>query len=426
MNKIIVNSSALLTALQYVKKVMPSSRAVVPIIENFLFDVKNGKLTIAGTDLHNTIKVTVPDTYAETIDTFKAVVPAEIMKYLAKIETQPLTLVWSPESYSLEILDEDGRAKYSGDNFESFPVCPQTDSALFEITSDLFSEFKDLLNYVSDDELRPAMTGIGFVQRLGKFQMVGTNGHVMKLVEVPELAKNSMNEVDFDLHVLSLQTKIDRYRKMGFPYAFKQASVLQKLLDETEKQSHNQHFILPAKAAKILSDLKFGTAKKPITETVTVCGNAKNENISFLFSIEGYDMEVVTRNIDERYPQYWNVIPNNPQTKYTTDKAKFLQVLNKASLFANKTTHQIRLGLNGVNKISAEDLDFSNEYCGVVGGSYEGEPIEMGFNAEFLKDCINSFGDTFTLEMTAPNKAAVIRDGNSLALCMPVMLNQYA
>jgi DNA polymerase III sliding clamp (beta) subunit (PCNA family) len=85
----------------------------------------------------------------------------------------------------------------------------------------------------------------------------------------------------------------------------------------------------------------------------------------------------------------------------------------------------VRLSLNGSNKISAEDLDFSNEYCAEVGGSYEGEPIEMGFNANFLRDTIKSFGDTFTLEMTAPNKAAVIREGHSLALVMPVMLNQY-
>jgi DNA polymerase III sliding clamp (beta) subunit (PCNA family) len=440
MKKIIVNSASLLTAMQYVKKVL-TNNPVVPILENFYLDVKNGRLTISGSDLQNTFKVTLPANHTQTKDTFQACVPAEIMKYLAKLETQPLTLTWDQETYSFEVLEHDAqsRAKYSGENPTDYPIAPQTDSALFEITSDLFKEFKDLLKYADTDELRPAMTGIGFVQRLGKFYMAATNGHVLKQVEVPELKTSfSMDENQLHEYENHMQTKIAKYKAMGFPVAFRYAKKLQELLDETEKQSINQHFILAAKPAKILSDLKFGTAKKPLTESVTVCGEMYGpptveghevvkylRNISFLFSLDGYDMELITRVIDERFPQFWNVIPQSPQTKFTVDKKKFLSVLDKAYLFANKTTHQIRLGLNGVNKISAEDLDFSNEFCAEVGGSYTGEPIEIGFNAELLKDVVSSFGDEFTLEMTAPNKAAVIRSGNALALCMPVMLNQY-
>lgn len=382
--KTIINSQVLLTALQTVSKVMSKS-SYVPIIENFLFDIRNGVLTVSATDLQSTFKLSWkvecnPDTV------FKCVVPKEVIKYLQKLDG-PITLAYTHENYSIELLDDESRAKYSGDNYEDFPHAPQTDVELFVTDSTIFAEFKDLLNYLDNNELRPAMTGIGFIQRDG-LNLVATNGHILKVVNLPDLTA----PCDDDGRVL----------------------------------------ILPGKIAKILSDLKFGTAKKPDVEQVHVCGrydvkedtgNSVLANVSFLFSYGCYDAEIITKDIDERYPQYWSVIPSTSVTQYTTDKKRFLSVLDKAQLFANKVTKQIRLSLNGSNKISAEDLDFSNEYIAEVGGSYEGAPIEIGFNADLLKDVVNSFGDTFTLELTAPNKAGVIRNGNSLALCMPVMLD---
>jgi DNA polymerase III subunit beta len=426
--KIIISSSVLLQALELVKKAIERNTSV-PIIENFLFDVRNNVLTVSATDLYTTIKTSWRiECNAQTA--FRAVVPKEIITYLKKLDG-PITLTYNAESYSIELLEEDARAKYSGENPEDFPVIPQTNIQIFETTSDMFHEFKDLLNYTHQDDLRPAMSGIGFVQHVGAFNMIATDGHKLKVVNMPELnTDTNMSVESHNEYCAHMQTKIDKYKAMRLPFAYKQAKVLQSLLDETEKQAVKQYFILRIKAAKILSDLKFGTAKKPERAEVIVCSNAvvgtESKYISFLFTQSVFDIEVITRDIDERYPQYWNVIPQKSTTQYLADKKRMLSVIDKAVLFANKTTHQVRLSLNGKNKISAEDLDFSNEYCAEVGGSYIGEPIEIGFNGELLRDTINSFGDEFTLEMSAPNKVAVIREGNSLALVMPVMLNEYA
>lgn len=457
MNKFVVNSTVLLTALQYVVKVM-TKNAIVPILENFLFVIRDGVLTVSGSDLQTTFKVSLstsrnqisckPDT------NFRMVVPREIIKYLQKIETQPLTFVYDHGTYSIEVIEDDGRAKYASENPKDFPLCPETPIELLQTDSDLFKEFSDLLNYTSTDQaLRPAMAGIGFLQHTGDFNMVATDGHRMKVVTVPELSKKgpktvqtiSGQTISMDLQAFSeyrsgIEKRYEHFENLRMPkggydripYAQKIAAKYKAHLDYLDSMWEFQHFILRTKAAAILSGLKFGTAKKPELEFVIIRTNEKRETISFLFRCDGLVMELVTSNIDERYPQYWNIIPEeNPDpryykpTKFTVDKKPFLKVLDKAALFANKTTHQVRLSLNGKNKVSAEDLDFKNEYCAEVGGSYQGEPIEIGFNASLLKDTINSFGDTFTLEMTAPNRAAVIREGNSLALVMPVMLNQY-
>jgi len=392
MNKIIVNSAVLLTALQTVGKAF--GKCAVPIIESYLFHVSNGMLTISATDLRTTLKLCFSIESMKGV-TFSAVVPPTILKYLAKIDEQALTLTYDHPTYSIEITGIDERAKYSGEDFEGFPVTPQTNIELFENNSDLFKEFKDLLNYTTGDQTRPAMTGIGFLSYCGEFTMCATDGHRLKTVNIPALNTNAEFESE-------------------------------------------QHFILPAKAAKLLSDFKFDVKKTRASKSVDIqpisrelvkvkTDNTQKEHISFSFNLSVFEVELITRNIDERFPQYWNVIPQPEaiKTKFTVDKKTFLKVLNKAELFANSRTHQIKLSLNGVNKISAEDLDFSQEYSGQIGGSYTGEPIQIGFNAEFLRETVNSFGETFTLEMIAENKCAIIREGNSLSLVMPVMLNQY-
>lgn len=379
MNKIILNSGVLLTALQSVAKTF-ERHVAVPIIECFLFEVSKGILTVSATDLLTTFKLSFQIECNKGLQ-FMAVVPPVITKFLSKLDEQPITLNWDAEKFSLEVLTEDGKAKYSGENAQDFPKHPAIESPLFETDSDLFKELKDLLNYSSNDEMRPALTGIGFVSHCGKFNISATDGHRLKVVNVPAL---NVDGVEFEIE---------------------------------------QHFILRNKVAKILSDLKFGKD----VHTVKVNADKSKVNISFAFQYGVYQAELITRNIDEKFPQYWSVIPDQAQTKtrLTVEKKTFLKVLDKAELFANKTTKQIRICLNGENNIKAEDLDFGNEYSGAIGGSYKGEEMEIGFNAEFLRDTVKSFGDTFTLELIAPNKAGVIRDERSTVLCMPVMLTQY-
>lgn len=437
MNKFIVNSSVLLTALQYViKATVKIGGGPVPIIENFLFTINDGTLTVSATDLQTTFKISLSSDRNQINckpgTAFKMVVPRGIVNFLKKIEEQPITFTYDAGNYSIEVIEEDGRAKYSGDNPEDFPKSPETPIDLFVMSSDVFKEFADLLTYASKDELRPAQNGIGFVNHEGNFQMIATDGHRLQVVTVPELSqKETFNVQTMSGHVIEMSIEsLKEYRakieeKYNHFENLRMTDEYKAHLDEINTMMTKQYFILRSKAANILAGLKFGTAKDPIVESVAVRTNEKSDAISFLFKCDNMVMEVVTSNIDERYPQYWNIIPETFTTKYTGDKAKFIKVIDKALLFAHKTTHQIRVTLNGSNKISAEDLDFSNEYSAEVGGTYEGEEIEIGFNANLLRDTVKSFGDTFVMELRAPNKPVVIREGDKLALLMPVMLNQY-
>ena len=109
----------------------------------------------------------------------------------------------------------------------------------------------------------------------------------------------------------------------------------------------------------------------------------------------------------------------------------FSQSIKRVSIFANKTTHQVRLKINGSElNISAEDIDFSNEANERLTCSYEGNLMEIGFNSRFLNEMLQNIdSDNIIFELSAPNRAGILIPDNSddgediLMLVMPVMLN---
>ena len=77
----------------------------------------------------------------------------------------------------------------------------------------------------------------------------------------------------------------------------------------------------------------------------------------------------------------------------TINRMDFLQAIRRVAIFANKTTHQVRLRIAGSElTVNAEDLDFANEATERLTCSYQGEDIEIGFNSRFLSDMLNNLG----------------------------------
>jgi len=144
-------------------------------------------------------------------------------------------------------------------------------------------------------------------------------------------------------------------------------------------------------------------------------------------------MRLVCRLIDERYPDYENVIPVSNPNKLIINRAELLNSVRRISIYSNKTTHQVRLRLAGSELVvSAEDLDFSNEAKETLTCQYDGEDMEIGFNARFLLEMLSNIdSEEITLELSTPNRAGLLMptqaDENEsiLMLVMPVMLNNY-
>jgi DNA polymerase-3 subunit beta len=154
-----------------------------------------------------------------------------------------------------------------------------------------------------------------------------------------------------------------------------------------------------------------------------------NEN-NALFSFD--NVTLMCRLIEGKYPNYEAVIPKENPKKLTIDRLDLLSSIKRVSIFANKTTHQVRMKMGGSElNVSAEDLDFANEAQERLTCTYNGEDMEIGFNSRFLQEMLTNLdSENVNIEMSAPNRAGILTQVESeneaedlLMLVMPVMLN---
>ena len=372
--KFIVNSSYMLKQLSYINGVI-TANPVVPILENFLFEIDKSLLTVTASDLQTSM---ITEINVESKEKGNMAVPARILlDTLKNLPDQPVTFSMDESTYSIELSSDSGRYKLSGENATDFPKVP---SVANDFSASISSEvlgraINNTIFATSNDELRPAMTGVYVNLAEKNTTFVSTDGH-----------------------------RLVRYRRADV------------------KSENGSTIIIPRKALNLLK------ATLPSENTdVTVDFNTANAFFKF------GSIRMICRLIDERFPDYENVIPATSTIKMTINRVDFLGSLKRISIYANKTTHQVRLKITGSElQVSAEDLDFSNEANERLTCEHEGEDIEIGFNARFMIEMLaNLDTEQIKLNMSAPNKAGVIlpveKDKNEdiLMLVMPVMLNQY-
>jgi DNA polymerase-3 subunit beta len=371
--KFIVSSTALLKQLQLLQGVLASSNTL-PILDNFLFEVDNKQLTVTASDLETTITATMA---VEAKDKGSVAIPARLLlDTLKAFPEQPLTFTIDGKHHGVEISSDQGKYKMTGFNGTEFPKSPVLEDAttLTLPAGILATAINKTIFATGNDDLRPVMSGIFF-----------------------ELTEEDIRLVATDAH------KLVRYKRTDIQ-APKTAS-----------------FIVPKKPLNLLKNTLGGT-------NADVSVEFNENNAAFRFD----NTVLVCRLIDGKYPNYEAVIPKTNPNKLTIDRATFLSSIRRVSIFSNKTTHQVRLHINGSQlTISAEDLDFANEAKESLTCSYEGEEITIGFNSRFLMDMLNNLdNEHVVLEMSAPNRAGILLPGESgevgedvLMLVMPVMLN---
>lgn len=372
--KFIVSSSALLKQLSSINGVI-TTNPVVPILENFLFEINEGLLTITASDLQTSM---ITEIDIESKESGSIAVPAKmLLETLKNLPEQPVTFSIDEETYSIEINSDNGRYKLSGENATDFPKVPAVaDDFSVELSTDVLERaISNSIFATSNDELRPAMTGVYLNLSDSNTTFVATDGY-----------------------------RLVRYRRVDIA------------------SDVGSEIIIPRKALNLLR-----TSLPAENTTVTLEFNMSNAFFRFA------NIRMICRLIDERFPDYENVIPSDNDNKMTIDRGEFLSSLKRIAIYANRTTHQIRLKISGSElQISAEDLDFANEATERLTCEHDGDDIEIGFNARILIDMLgNTTSKDVELHLSAPNKAGLIfpveKDENEdlLMLVMPVMLNNY-
>ena len=373
----IVSSSYLLKNLSSISGVI-TSNPVVPILENVLFEIENGNLLITASDLQTSVMV---ELQVESKENGSVAIPAKILiDTLKNLPEQPVTFSIDENNYNIEINSDNGRYKLAGENSADFPKVPEiSDGYSFTVNANtLVLAIGNTIFSTSTDELRPAMTGVFFRLSSNSCTFVSTDGHrLVKYIRTDI----SGDEVDHDMIIPR-----------------KSLNLLKTIIPSDDKNDINIEF------------------------------NASNA----FFSND--NIKLVCRLIDERYPDYENVIPTDNSNSIEVDKSEILSSLKRISIYANKTTNQVRLKVSGSEiLISAEDLDFSNEANERISCEHDGDDIEIGFNAKFLIEILsNIHSDKVIFKLSEPNRAGLvlpedIEDEEDLTmLVMPVMLNDNA
>ena len=368
----IISSSALLKSLQRIGGVILSSNSM-PILDNFLFELRGAELTISASDLENTMSVKLNPDEAK-LDGQIAIPSRLLMDILKNFANQPLTFKVDDKSLGIEMSSDNGNYKLVGHNADDFPkASPMKDSDSVEINGGIISKAIDQTLFATgNDDLRPVMSGVYCQFENDNLTFVATDAH-----------------------------KLVRYRR------------------NDAGSSVTSNFILPKKPLNLL--------KQNLTGSEVVTFSCDSTVVRFQFE----NVELTSRLIDGKYPNYEAVIPLENPNVLTVDRVSFLNAMRRVSIFSNKTTHQVKLKVAGSElTMLAEDLDFSNEAKERLTCNYVGNDLEIAFNSKFLLEMLTHINtEEVVLEMSEPNRPGILLPGNNpnegediLMLVMPVMI----
>ena len=122
--RFVVSAGQLLKNLQKISGVI-STNTVLPILEDFLFDINSNSLTVTATDLDTTMSVSME---VDSKEKFKVAIPAKILlDSLKALPEQPITITVDETTNAIELTTDNGKYKLSGESSADFPKEPATE-----------------------------------------------------------------------------------------------------------------------------------------------------------------------------------------------------------------------------------------------------------------------------------------------------------
>lgn len=373
--RFIISSTALLKNLNIISGIV-SSNTVLPVLEDFLFELSNTQLTVTGSDLETMIKVSMEvQSDGEKKAKGRVCIPSKILlDYLKNLPEQPVHFVFNDSDNSVEISSNTGKYKIGGEKSDEFPKEPQqNDATTIQLPAAKLSEaIGKTIFATSSDTLRPAMTGVLFEFNTDNITFVATDAHRLIKMEKSDIASPEEGNI-----------------------------------------------IVPRKPLQQLRNILPSD-----DQAVEISYNASHLFVKF------NHVNLSCRLIDAKFPPYKAVIPADNPYKLTVNRNDLLSTLRRVSIFANKSTSQVVFDIlgNSIN-ISAQDIDFSYEGKEQLSCQYNGEDMKIAFNAKLLIEMLNNLdGEEVLLELSMPSRAGIFRpventqNEDLLMLLMPLLV----
>ena len=368
--KFSTSKTELQQALQKLNKATPT-RSTLPILTCVFIETKEEATTLKTTDLELTIEVEIPSSTERPGTT---ALPLKTLLDITNELPETRITISVNENNKATIKTDLGEYDQMARPAEEYPKTPEQKEAKELVLPG--NILKQIINScvfaVSQDDLKPALTGVLLQISQKGITAVATDGHRL----VRHIRSDYKSETDL------------------------------------------KEVIVPKKFLAYLS------------------GQISDKEIVFLFGKGHLSAKierdvVITRLINESFPNYESVIPTNNTKQLKTNKEDFLGAIKRVSIFSNKATHQVALSLSDNScKITTEDPEKSSKAQENIIGVLQGDPIVIGYNAEYLKDIVSHVpGDELVIELNTPISAALFsslqtQDSvETTMLLMPIRLN---
>src|SRR3954469_16699899 len=362
--RITASKDDLVQALGVVSRAV-STRTSVQILSGILLEARDGELRVAATDMELSLRATLP---AQLEGDGAIVLPGKTLADIARLlPSDEVVIEHRPTESVVHVTS--GSASYTLHTYnpEDFPRLPELDAVqTFSVDREsLLETIGRVARAASRDESRPVLTGILVQFAGGRLVMAATDSYRLAVKETP--LEGTSTELEAIVPARALQ-ELARIATSG---------------DEVEMGVHENQVI---------------------------------------FSTGG--MWLTTRRIDGQFPNYRQLLPEAFEHELTLPRGELLDIVRRASVMIQRATPlQIRFAEGELTVIArTHEVGESTESMPI---GFTGETLEMGFNADFLRDGLESLeGDDVRVKLISPLRPAVIQgEGDDFTyLVMPIRL----
>jgi len=343
-----------------------------PVLSGLLLSCTGNVLSITGTDLDLTIQVTEE---VIGIDDGTCVVPARLSTDIVR-RLEPGAVTFEHDDEHITISAARSNFKLRTYPVVEFPAVGRTSEPTTQLPEPALAEaVRQVVRAASHDDARPLLTGVLLSRIDGSIRMVATDSYRMSMRDLP-----------------------------GVPAL-----------------PGDEDLLVPARALAELQRLPSRSGEDAGNGNIGVA--ASSNEITFW---QG-NVQISTRLLEGRYPDYNQLIPDHYPNKLHLGKESFIAALRRVQLLVRDNTTPVRLSMRqggvDLSVVSQEVGDASES----VDGDFSGEDLVIAFNPSYLIDGVEAVqGDEVIVESADGTRAATVRgaeDDQFRYLLMPVRVS---
>jgi DNA polymerase III subunit beta len=327
----VIKQNALKEELGFVQGIV-EKKSTIPVLSNILIEsVGENTLRIIGTDLDVTIRC---EAEADIKQAGAMCVQARKLFDIVRLLPDADVHFKKEENEWVRVTCGKSHFRLAGVSKDTFPEVPQFKSAPMKLPSKTFTNFIQLTGFaITQEQSRFTLSGAKFLVKNGTVKMVTTDGHRLAFIEKQETTDGTMD-----------------------------ALIPKKALTELTKIARDAE-----------GEVSFGEDQNHI-----------------YFEVDG--RLLITRKLSGTFPNYEMVIPKGNDKVATFDADEMKRAIARVALMADERTRSVKLQIKpGEIQISSQAAE-EGEADEIVSADYEGDEVQIGFNAQYLQEFLNVIG----------------------------------